>query len=131
MCKCLSSDAAAKLTSAGSAEAWHELDLLATGDDLNEGISNRPKCFWKEVTEAHSPGREDERARIEKSNGWITTEKEIPIGQLRRMDLFDQDVIDILQRCLLSNPAVGSQKEYHAAPQRIINHIQGLRRISC
>lgn len=79
--------------------------------------SGNRRCFWKQVTDVHSPSREDERARIEKANGWITTEKEIPIGQLQRMVLFDQDVLDILKRCL-SDRIQPSPKA--AAPQRIL-----------
>jgi serine/threonine protein phosphatase PrpC len=75
-------------------------------------------CLWKEVTETHSPSRTDERERIEKANGWITTETEIPIGQLQRMVLFDEDVIDILKRCF-SDRYQPSPKA--SAPQRILH----------
>jgi len=77
----------------------------------------------------HSPSAEQERARIEEANGWITTETEIPIGQLRRMDFHDEDVIGILKRCLHYPSGNGmsfsdserSLKECKAAPQRIIH----------
>jgi serine/threonine protein phosphatase PrpC len=75
-------------------------------------------CLWKEVTDGHSPSRTDERARIEKANGWITTETEIPIGQLQRMVLFDEDVIDIMKRCF-SDRYQPSPKA--SAPQRILH----------
>ena len=64
-----------------------------------DDYSGSRRCVWKEVTAVHTPSRKDETQRIEKANGWITTETEIPIGQFQRMDLCDQDVIDILQRC--------------------------------
>jgi serine/threonine protein phosphatase PrpC len=76
------------------------------------------RCFWKKVTNTHSPSRKDEHERIQAANGWITTETEIPIGQLQRMDLFDQDVIDILKRCF-GDRIEASQKA--AAPQRILH----------
>lgn len=75
-------------------------------------------CLWKELADGHSPSRTDERARIEKANGWITTETEIPIGQLQRMVLFDEDVIDILKRCF-SDRYQPSPKA--SAPQRILH----------
>eukprot|EP00538_Stauroneis_constricta_P012472 CAMPEP_0119554888 /NCGR_PEP_ID=MMETSP1352-20130426/7246_1 /TAXON_ID=265584 /ORGANISM="Stauroneis constricta, Strain CCMP1120" /LENGTH=1230 /DNA_ID=CAMNT_0007601551 /DNA_START=63 /DNA_END=3755 /DNA_ORIENTATION=+ len=91
---------------------WSELDVViddvghrsssAIGDD---DISRR--CVWKELANAHSPSRADEKQRIEEANGWIATETEIFVEQIRRMDLFDKDVIDILRRCL-NNPLDGS-----------------------
>eukprot|EP00549_Striatella_unipunctata_P000403 CAMPEP_0118721890 /NCGR_PEP_ID=MMETSP0800-20121206/31038_1 /TAXON_ID=210618 ORGANISM="Striatella unipunctata, Strain CCMP2910" /NCGR_SAMPLE_ID=MMETSP0800 /ASSEMBLY_ACC=CAM_ASM_000638 /LENGTH=932 /DNA_ID=CAMNT_0006629933 /DNA_START=273 /DNA_END=3071 /DNA_ORIENTATION=+ len=91
--------------------------------------SNAPDslCYWKEVTDAHTPSRKDERARIEKAQGWITTEKEIPIGQLRRMDFEDRDVVEILKRCFADrydeyDPSgqVSKRSSNAAAPQRIL-----------
>ena len=79
-------------------------------------------CLWKEITNIHSPSETEERKRIEDANGWITTETEIPIGQLRRMDFLDEDVIGILKRCF-NEPNHDSErttKECKAAPQRII-----------
>jgi hypothetical protein len=73
------------------AQGWNELPL----DDY----AGDRRCLWKEVTETHNPSREDERARIHKANGWVTTEQEIPIGQFKRMALDDDDVVDILKRC--------------------------------
>jgi serine/threonine protein phosphatase PrpC len=75
-------------------------------------------CLWKEVTDGHSPSRTDERARIEKANGWITTETEIPIGQLQRMVLFDEDVIDIMKRCFADRYQPSPKA---SAPQRILH----------
>jgi len=75
-------------------------------------------CLWKEVTDIHSPGKKDERARIEKANGWITTETEIPIGQLQRMVLFDEDVVDILKRCFADRYQPSPKA---SAPQRILH----------
>jgi serine/threonine protein phosphatase PrpC len=75
-------------------------------------------CLWKEVTDVHSPGRKDERARIEKANGWITTETEIPIGQFKRMVLLDEDVYDILKRCFADRYQPSPKA---SAPQRILH----------
>ena len=105
-------------TDGSELEGWNELPL----DDYHQG-SNR-RCLWKEVTDVHSPSREDEKHRIEKANGWVTTEKEIPIGQLQRMVLFDEDVIDILKRCFADrynqHHTGGSTPSKAAAPQRIL-----------
>jgi serine/threonine protein phosphatase PrpC len=79
------------------------------------GTSGR--VYWKQVTSTHSPARDDERIRIEKANGWITYEKEIPIAQFHRMALFDQDVVDILKRCFSDRIQASSKA---AAPQRIL-----------
>jgi serine/threonine protein phosphatase PrpC len=110
-------------------EAWYRLENLY--DDMHVVNSDEAKrCFWREVTNTHSPSAEGEKARIEQANGWITTETEIPIGQLRRMDFLDEDVIGILKRCLHypSGSAMTSladsersTKECKAAPQRIIH----------
>ena len=91
-------------------DRWTELP----SSDYN-GTEGR--VFWKQVTSTHSPAREDERVRIENANGWITYEKEIPIGQLQRMVLFDQDVIDILKRCFADRIQTSPKA---AAPQRIL-----------
>jgi serine/threonine protein phosphatase PrpC len=110
-------------------EDWCRLENLY--DDMHVPSKDEAnRCFWKEVTNTHSPAAEEERARIEQANGWITTETEIPIGQLRRMDFLDEDVIGILERCLHypSGNAMGSltdsdrsTKECKAVPQRIIH----------
>ena len=71
-------------------DGWVELPQ----EDYSQG-----RCLWKEITDIHSPHRDDETERIKDANGWITTEKEIPVGQLKRMALDDDDVVDILQRC--------------------------------
>ena len=110
-----------------SDDRWERLEI----DNLEESKSeSEPSkhCFWREVTTVHCPSTEKERERIENANGWITTETEIPMGQLRRMDFHDEDVIGILKRCLhqQSNStsfteSERSTKECKAAPQRIIH----------
>ena len=84
---------------------------------------------WKEITSVHSPGRDDERERIESANGWITTETEIPISQLQRIDFLDADVVEILQRCFSdrfddSDPSADvhrAGKQCHAEPGRLLH----------
>lgn len=82
-------------------------------------------CFFKEVTDIHCPSREDEHKRIKESFGWITTEKEIPIGQLQRMDFCDEDVVEILKRCFSDryqrSQTSTSPKRFNSAPQRILH----------
>jgi serine/threonine protein phosphatase PrpC len=85
-----------------------------TWNVLSADSTKSRRCVWSEVTDIHSPSRDDERRRIERANGWVTHEKEIPVGQLKRMALFDQDVVDILKRCVSDHSSVAS------APQRII-----------
>ena len=63
-----------------------------------EDFYNR-SLFYREIARTHNPYREDEKARIESANGWITREQEVCISQLQRVDLFDKDVVDILKRC--------------------------------
>jgi len=41
---------------------------------------------------AQTPGRPDETRRIEGANGWVTTERELFVGQLHRMDLADPSI---------------------------------------
>ena len=72
-------------------DGWNELPEIDTGGTR--------RCLWKEVTNIHSPNRDDERRRIETAGGWVTTESEIPVAQLKRMELDDDDVLDILHRC--------------------------------
>ncbi len=106
-----------------SDDSWEQLEI-----DTRPEHEPLQHCFWREVTTVHSPSAEKERERIENANGWVTTETEIPIGQLRRMDFHDEDVIGILKRCL-NYPSSGtsfteserSTKECKAAPQRIIH----------
>jgi len=95
-------------------DEWRE---LVADDDSTNG----PRCFWREVADVHSPSREDEKNRIEKAGGWTTTETEIPISQLQRMDFLDKDVVDILRRCFQDriNDHNGS-KACSSAPQRIL-----------
>ena len=77
-------------------------------------LPDRRPVIWKSVTDTHSPSREDERQRIENANGWITTEKEIPVSQAHRLDLHDELARDILNRTLAR--ADGGA----AAPHRLI-----------
>lgn len=44
---------------------------------------------------AHTPGRTDELQRIERANGWVTTETELFMGQLHRMDLSDPTIVKV------------------------------------
>jgi len=115
-------------------DLWYQLDSeLDDLDQLSSETNNERedlrRCFWREVTTVHSPSAEKERERIDMANGWITTETEIPMGQLRRMDFHDEDVIGILKRCLhypsgngtTSFSSERSVKECKAAPQRILH----------
>ncbi len=106
-----------------SDDCWEQLEIDRSNED-----GPLKRCFWREVTTVHSPSADKERERIENANGWVTTETEIPIGQLRRMDFHDEDVIGILRRCLHHNSSGSSitdsersTKECKAAPQRIIH----------
>ena len=49
----------------------------------------------------HTPGRRDETARIERAGGWVTTEKELFVGQLHRMDLADPSIAQVCTACFL------------------------------
>jgi serine/threonine protein phosphatase PrpC len=116
--------------------SWSELTTIAEDElssertnDLGDAIATQ-RCFWKEVTTVHTPSAETERLRIEEANGWIRTDIEIPMAQLRRMDFSDEDVIRILKRCFnyfeTSNDTPTSDtersvKECKAAPQRILD----------
>lgn len=86
-------------------DGWERLDTDNGADENRDNISIRKsesskgELFFKEITEIHSPLLIDERARIERANGWIINETEIPTGQLHRMDFFDKDVIEIVKRC--------------------------------
>jgi hypothetical protein len=73
------------------------------------------KLIWKEMTSTHSPLLDEERERIEKANGWIIQETEIPIGQLHRMDIFDEDVVEIVKRCFADR-----MKQHRSDPVRQI-----------
>mmetsp|Transcript_10314 Transcript_10314/g.11514 ORF Transcript_10314/g.11514 Transcript_10314/m.11514 type:complete len:1058 (+) Transcript_10314:67-3240(+) len=114
-------------------DGWGHVEFTETMDvqrkkkvTLEPNIHNKyfREWYWKEVADVHNPARADEKARIEDANGWITSEKEIPIGQLRRMDFCDEDVVEILKRCFSGryNQAeiIPLQKRCNAAPQRII-----------
>ena len=88
-------------------DGWELLDGIGNGQDpvwdrANGGgdVPIAPSgrhILWKEVTKTHSPLFDEELARIEKANGWIIRETEIPIGQLHRMDIFDKDVVDLVR----------------------------------
>jgi len=97
-------------------QGWTQADHDSESDDR----WGRPEYFWQEVADVHSPSRPDERARIELANGWITTEKEIPIAQMQRMDFCDEDVVEILQRCFSDRYEQPQTKKCNAAPQRIL-----------
>ena len=104
---------------------WHELDgkldWYGQNGDSAPAVPSGGRCLWKQVTQIHSPGRDDERDRIELANGWVTTETEIPMGlQLRRMDFLDADVIEILKRCFYGRYEDDSNRCSSAAPQRIL-----------
>ncbi|KAL3929303.1 MAG: hypothetical protein SGBAC_012272 [Bacillariaceae sp.] len=98
-------------------DAWNDVDvpngIADTGDALHRDLDH---YFWREITRVHSASVETERQRIEEANGWITTETEIPIGQLHRIDFRDEDVVKILKK------GFDEEKEDHckAAPQRIL-----------
>lgn len=120
------------------ADGWSRLELddeetdrskwvRATGDGAIFDDCDDVHCYWKEITDTHCPSREDERSRIEAANGWITTEQEIPIGQLKRMDLCDEDVVEILKRCFSDRYSEHSSAQSHlsskqcsAAPGRLL-----------
>lgn len=89
---------------------WNELPFEDCGGD-------RRRWVWKEVTDVHSPNKEIERARIHEANGWVTTEQEIPVGQLKRMALHDDDVVDILKRCFADRY---QQSPKASAPHRVL-----------
>lgn len=103
----------------------HVTDHMEQGWELlppEEYHDSGKKYLWKTVTNTHSPGEENERERITNANGWVTTEQEIPVCQLQRMVLFDDDVIDILKRCFTSQYCA-NETTAHAkasAPQRIL-----------
>lgn len=85
------------------------------GSISNTHTSSRRTLFWKEVTKTHSPLHDEERDRIEKANGWILKETEIPIGQLHRMDIFDEDVVEIVKRCFSDR-----MKHHRCDPVRLL-----------
>lgn len=103
-------------------DVWEALD--SQDDDYfcdrangwgNGRISSRGKLIWKELTSTHSPLFEEERARIDRANGWIIHETEIPISQLHRMDIFDEDVVEIVKRCFADR-----MKQHRSDPVRQI-----------
>jgi serine/threonine protein phosphatase PrpC len=81
----------------------------------NGRLPSRGKLIWKELTSTHSPLFEEERARIDRANGWIIHETEIPISQLHRMDIFDKDVVEIVKRCFADR-----MKQHRSDPVRQI-----------
>jgi serine/threonine protein phosphatase PrpC len=96
-------------------DGWTKLDLEA-GEEVPMAFS----CFYREVSHVHSPSRPDERERIQKANGWVTTETEIPIGQLQRMDFCDEDVVGILKRHYLDRYSSSRGESSSSAPQKMI-----------
>jgi serine/threonine protein phosphatase PrpC len=88
-------------------DGWSKLEH--TEEATNDAFG----CFFREVNAVHSPSRPDEHERILKANGWITVETEVPIGQVKRMDFGDEDVVEILKRCLKDRNCSSS------APQQI------------
>uniref|UniRef100_A0A7S1B877 protein-serine/threonine phosphatase n=1 Tax=Corethron hystrix TaxID=216773 RepID=A0A7S1B877_9STRA len=85
-----------------------------------EEDNNGPQTFWREVTDVHSADREDERDRIMGGNGWLLTDRENCISQLQRLDLYDEDVRDIIRRCF----AERVWEESHAIPGRQIKIVR-------
>jgi serine/threonine protein phosphatase PrpC len=107
-------------------EDWDD-DLIGA----EQAVSDESNCcFFREVTNTHTPAVEEERARIENANGWITTDQDIPIAQFRRMDFLDEDVRTIFNRCIRysdgnATPSISaserSTKECNTAPHRILH----------
>lgn len=92
-------------------EGWNELSE-------NHGFGMARRHLWKEVTDIHSPSRADETERILMAGGWITNEQEIPVSQLKRMDLEDDEVYKIVERCFADRYDEASQKA--SAPHRVL-----------
>ncbi|CAJ1967885.1 unnamed protein product [Cylindrotheca closterium] len=105
-------------------DAWHDVDFPSSNNGMGDGLRiDTTRFFWRGITNVHSPSVETERERIEEANGWVTTETEIPIGQLRRIDFRDEDVVNILKRGFSEaeeNLSSGVGKQSKAAPQRIL-----------
>jgi serine/threonine protein phosphatase PrpC len=117
VCRLVSDDSDAEEEDGWEALDGHEDDHLCDRANGwgNGRISSRGKLIWKEMTSTHSPLFEEERARIDKANGWIIHETEIPIGQLHRMDIFDKDVVEIVKRCFADR-----MKQHRSDPVRQI-----------
>jgi len=81
------------------------------GDSGNGGLT---QSYWREVTDIHKADRDDEKERIISSNGWLVMEQEVCISQLQRLDLYDEDVQDIISRCFSERMLENS----HAIPGR-------------
>lgn len=105
-------------------DAWHDVDVPDGNSCAQDALhADSNNYFWREMTRVHSPSVETERQRIEDANGWVTTETEIPIGQLRRIDFRDEDVVKILKRGFSEEEEQtisGPGKQSKAAPQRIL-----------
>mmetsp|Transcript_11764 Transcript_11764/g.26162 ORF Transcript_11764/g.26162 Transcript_11764/m.26162 type:complete len:1238 (-) Transcript_11764:40-3753(-) len=107
------------------AVASRSVDACDVSGLEKEGWSSLPdgdhsgsrSCLWKEVSTSHHPSRDDERTRIEAAGGWITFESEIYVDRLKRVDLQDGAVVDILQRCFADRYAASPKA---AAPQRVV-----------
>lgn len=91
-------------------DGWSELP--------NHGFGHTKRHLWKEVTDIHSPSRPDEAERIGMAGGWITNEQEIPVSQLKRMDLDDDEVYKIIERCFADRYNDSSQRA--SAPHRVL-----------
>lgn len=113
LCRSVDESDVASLKLHSGDDGWTKLDL-ETEQDLPGGFT----CFFQEVSEIHSPGRPDERARVERANGWVTIETEMPSGQLQRMDFCDQDVIEILKRHYLDR--FNKRESSNSAPERFV-----------
>lgn len=111
LCRSLEKSDAVSLELHGD-DGWTQLDLHP------EEESETFTCFFREVNEIHSPSRPDERERIERANGWITTSTDIPFGQLQRMDFCDQDVLEILKRHYLDR--YNESESSTSSPQEMI-----------
>ncbi len=100
---------------------WNALDneVRSADETKTHPDTRNSQCVWKEVSNVHKPSDDKEKARIESANGWVTTETEIPFGQFRRMDLLDEDVMEIMRRCQKNSGSTA--KECKASPQRILH----------
>uniref|UniRef100_A0A7S3PPP7 protein-serine/threonine phosphatase n=1 Tax=Aplanochytrium stocchinoi TaxID=215587 RepID=A0A7S3PPP7_9STRA len=47
-----------------------------------------------DLTKGHCPGRTDERERIEKAGGWVTSEKEMVVERIHHIDVGDEQIFN-------------------------------------